>query len=82
MEGAAVHASILGGQLHAVRCYCETDVMNTYLVYQRFRLLRGEIDAGEYANEISFARGKVVAANAPHWQEFIAAWDANSAVGK
>ena len=49
--------------------------MNTYLVYQRFRLLRGEIDAGEYSREISLARERLAAIDAPHWREFIAAWD-------
>ena len=38
-----------------VRDYCETDVLNTYLVY-RFRLMRGELSAGEYAKEIAFVR--------------------------
>jgi len=79
MDGSAVHAAVRAGKLDDVRRYCETDVMNTYLVYQRFRLLRGELTAGEYAKEISLAREKIAAANAPHWQEFIAAWDANAA---
>ena len=35
------------------------DVLNTYLVYQRFRLMRGEIDAGEYAREISLVRERI-----------------------
>ena len=80
MDGSAVHAAILAGQQDAVRCYCETDVLNTYLIYQRFRLLRGELAAGEYAKEVSLAREKIAAINAPHWLEFIAAWDANAAV--
>ena len=52
--------------------------MNTYLVYQRFRRLRGEIDAGEYAREISLARERVAAIDAPHWRAFVAAWDGNA----
>ena len=78
MDGSAVHAAVLAGELDAVRRYCETDVLNTYLIYQRFRLLRGEIAAGEYAKEVSLAREKIAAINAPHWLEFIAAWDANA----
>jgi predicted PolB exonuclease-like 3'-5' exonuclease len=78
MDGSAVHAAVLAGRLEDVRHYCETDVMNTYLLYLRFRLLRGELAAGEYAKEISVAREKIVALQAPHWQEFIAAWDANA----
>ena len=79
MDGSGVHAAILAGKLDEVRRYCETDVLNTYLVYQRFRLLRGEIAAAEYASEISMARERIAGTQAPHWLEFIAAWDANAA---
>ena len=79
MDGSEVHAAVVAGKLDDVRRYCETDVMNTYLVYQRFRLMRGELTAGEYAKEVSLARERVAAINALHWAEFIAAWDANAA---
>jgi predicted PolB exonuclease-like 3'-5' exonuclease len=78
MDGSAVHAAVKAGGLDAVRRYCETDVLNTWLVYLRFRLLRGELSAGEYAKEISLARERIAAIGAPHWQEFVAAWDANT----
>ena len=51
-----------------------SDVMNTYLVYQRFQMMRGELSAGEYAKEISVAREKVAVSQAPHWKAFHAAW--------
>ena len=75
MDGSEVAAAVAAGQLDAVRRYCETDVMNTYLLYQRFQLLRGVSSAGEYAKEISLARERIVATGAPHWQEYLAAWD-------
>jgi 3'-5' exonuclease len=78
MDGSEVHAAVRAGNIAAVRHYCETDVMNTYLLYLRFRLLRGELSGGEYAKEVSLAREKIAASGAPHWQEFIAAWDANT----
>ena len=71
--------AIAAGKRDDVRRYCETDVMNTYLVYLRFRRLRGELTAGEYAKEVSLARERIAAIGAPHWLEFIAAWDANAA---
>ena len=48
--------------------------MNTYLVYQRFRLMRGELDAGEYASEISLVRERIAASErartgARSWRE-------------
>ena len=79
MDGSEVHAAIAAGKHDDVRRYCETDVMNTYLLYLRFRRLRGELTAGEYAKEVSLARERIAAINAPHWLEFITAWDANAA---
>jgi predicted PolB exonuclease-like 3'-5' exonuclease len=77
MGGGQVLAAVQAGRLDEVRRYCETDVMNTYLLYLRFRLMRGEVTGGEYAKEVSLAREKVAATGAPHWQEFLCAWDAN-----
>jgi hypothetical protein len=39
--------------------------------------MRGEVTGGEYATEVSLAREKIAATGAPHWQEFLRAWDAN-----
>jgi predicted PolB exonuclease-like 3'-5' exonuclease len=78
MDGSEVHAAFQAGKLNDIRRYCETDVMNTYLVYLRFCLLRGTMSEGQYASEVLLARDKVAATNAPHWLEFIAAWDANA----
>jgi 3'-5' exonuclease len=75
MDGSEVAAAVAAGRLADVRNYCECDVMSTYLIYQRFRLTRGEIDAGEYARELSLARERLTAYDAPHWRAFLAAWD-------
>ena len=77
MDGSEVGAAYREGKLDQIRRYCETDVMNTYLLYLRFQQLRGTLAAGEYATEVSLAREKIVSYQQPHWQEFIAAWDAN-----
>jgi len=36
--------------------------------------MRGEIDAGEYARELSLVRERIGASEAPHWREFTIAW--------
>ena len=74
MDGSEVAAAVARGELQDVRSYCETDVLNTLLVYQRFRLMRGELSAGEYAQEIQLVRDKIAAMDAPHWTAFLAAW--------
>jgi 3'-5' exonuclease len=79
LGGHAVAAAVAAGRIDEVRNYCECDVMNTYLLYQRFRLMRGEIDADEYAREIGFVRDKVAAMEALHWRSFREAWDQGGA---
>lgn len=76
MDGSEVAAAVARGELREVRNYCEADVVNTLLVYQRFRLTRGELSAGEYAKEIALVRDRLAASEAPHWKAFLAAWDA------
>jgi len=36
MHGAAVWEAFCAGGIDAIRCYCEADVANTYLIYLRF----------------------------------------------
>jgi hypothetical protein len=52
-------------------------VVNTWLVYCRFRFLRGELDRTAYEAEIALVRDTLTASDAPHWKEYMAAWDAN-----
>ncbi len=80
MDGSEVDAAVRQGRLDEVRRYCETDVMNTYLLYLRFRLLRGELDRRRIREgSLARARERSPAIDAPHWREFVAAWDANAA---
>lgn len=43
MSGAKVWETYHQGNLKAIRDYCETDVLNTYLVYLRFEVMRGNL---------------------------------------
>jgi len=62
------------GEIAAIRDYCETDVANTFLLYQRFQLVRGTLSADEYQRELEVFRAFLDAQGAPHWREFSAAW--------
>jgi predicted PolB exonuclease-like 3'-5' exonuclease len=75
MDGSEVAAAVAAGRIAEVRSYCETDVLNTYLLYQRFRLMRGEIDAAGYEAEIALARERIASSGAAHWQAYLAAWE-------
>ena len=74
MDGAQVWGAYLGGKLHDIRSYCETDVVNTYLVYLRFQLLRGALDAAQYEREAGLVRATLAKSAEAHWREFLQAW--------
>ncbi|MCX8087572.1 MAG: 3'-5' exonuclease [Rhodocyclaceae bacterium] len=76
MDGSAVWQAWLAGEINAIRDYCETDVVNTYLVYLRFQRMRGQLSAEEYASECATVRKALAKSDAVHWQEFLAAWAA------
>lgn len=74
MSGAKVWDTYLEGGIEDIRNYCETDVLNTYLVYLRFELIRGKLSATEYAAECQQLRAYLKAEAKPHFTEFLSAW--------
>lgn len=78
MDGSQVWQAYQAGNIQEIRDYCETDVANTYLVYQRFRLMNGSLSHEEYDVELEFLREHLYeqAENKPHWDEFLEAWEA------
>ncbi|QCB45839.1 3'-5' exonuclease [Hydrogenophaga sp. PAMC20947] len=76
MDGSQVYAQYLAGQTEEVRRYCETDVMNTYLVYCRFQKMRGGFTEAEYQQEVAYVKetlGQLAPAES-HWGEYLEAW--------
>ena len=76
MDGSKVWDAFQQGRVGEIRDYCETDVVNTYLVLCRFRLMRGELSRSEYEAEIAFVRAELGRLEKPHWAEYLAAWPA------
>jgi len=74
MDGSQVYAAYLDGRRDEIRRYCETDVMNTYLIWLRFEKMRGRLSEAGYLREIALAREAVAAIGEPHWAEYLAAW--------
>jgi len=75
LGGAQVHSAYAAGRIEEIRRYCETDALNTYLLYLRFQLLRGTCSPEAHANELALVREKLGASKEPHWREFLAAWN-------
>lgn len=76
MSGALVWDNYLDGNIAGIRNYCETDVLNTYLVYQRYELMRGRISAQEYQSELQRVRDYLHTENKAHFNEFLSHWPA------
>jgi predicted PolB exonuclease-like 3'-5' exonuclease len=78
-SGAQVWDAWQAGQIVRIRQYCETDVLNTYLIYLRFELMRGRFTAPLYAEEVARVKTLLAAATEPHCGEFLRAWEALAA---
>ena len=74
MGGAQVWESYQRGEIGAIRNYCETDVVNTYLVFLRFQLMRGALTREAYEQETELVHTTLARSPGAHWQQFLAAW--------
>lgn len=74
MSGDKVWDAYLSGQIDEIRNYCETDVLNTFLIYLRFELMRGMLSREEYLAENALVRDALRSQARPHFDEFLAAW--------
>lgn len=75
-SGASVWDQYLQGDIEGIRNYCETDVLNTYLIYLRYEFMRGNLDEPGHARETGMVREFLKGARKPHFDEFLAAWPA------
>ncbi len=78
MSGDQVWPSYLEGGIGDIRDYCETDVLNTFLVYLRFELMRGRLDRSEHEAELERIRKLLEEDGRAHLQAFLSAWDAGA----
>ncbi len=76
VDGSQVWTLYQEGRLAEIRDYCETDVVNTYLVYCRYLLMRGQLTREAYDTEMSLVRSSLAQLDAKHWREYLALWDA------
>jgi predicted PolB exonuclease-like 3'-5' exonuclease len=76
MDGARVWDAFQAGGLEQIRNYCETDVVNTYLLFTRFQKMRGVLNAEQHRAEESLVRDTLAQLPAPHWRDYLAAWPA------
>lgn len=76
MDGSQVAGAFARGEIDAIRAYCETDTLNTYLLWLRFQRLRGELDEAGLAAAHDRVRAHLAEAEGAHWREFLDLWPA------
>jgi 3'-5' exonuclease len=72
--GAQVWPAFRRGEIAAIRDYCEIDVLNTYLIYLRFELTRGVLDAATYQKELEVVEAKLGQSDRPHLKQYLELW--------
>lgn len=78
MSGDKVWTYYAEGRVDDVRDYCETDVINTFLVYLRFEVMRGRLDSEAHERECEQLKDYLRSTERPHLLEFVEAWEATS----
>jgi 3'-5' exonuclease len=73
-SGAQVWDAWVAGDRIGIRRYCETDVLNTYLVFLAFQHQRGLLATTALAAERERLRALLRESTEPHHAEFLAQW--------
>lgn len=74
MDGSKVWHAYQAGQLDEIRAYCETDVVNTYLMYCRFQLMRGGMSPREFDMEMELVQESLAELSGEQWMEYLQAF--------
>ena len=74
MSGADVWDCFHAGDIQSIRNYCETDVLNTYLVYLQFEFVRGNLSRSRLETEREMVRSVLKGSDEEHLCQFLAHW--------
>ncbi|MEP6702333.1 MAG: 3'-5' exonuclease [Betaproteobacteria bacterium] len=74
MDGSQVWPAYQRGEIAAIRAYCETDVVNTFLLYVRFLRMRGVLAEDAYLNELALVRRKLGEMAEIPWKAYLEQW--------
>jgi predicted PolB exonuclease-like 3'-5' exonuclease len=76
VDGSQVWNYYKAGRIAEIRAYCETDVVNTHFLLNRFNYMRGHLNDAQLQSENDFVRdelNQLLIAGKTHWQEFLEA---------
>ena len=70
MSGSDVWSAYQNQDIVGIRNYCESDVMNTYLIYLRFEQIRGNLDADGLYQELDRVKTELNRTGSDHLSDF------------
>lgn len=76
MSGSKVWEQYQAGEIKAIRDYCETDALNTYLVYLHWQYTRGAFTDAGLEKEHQVIKNALQQGEA-HLQEFLKVWESS-----
>jgi len=74
MDGSKVWSAFREGRIEEIRHYCEGDVLNTWLIWCRFQLIRGQASPERYRHELELTRKVVEDSGDQRWGNLLQAW--------
>ena len=74
MSGDQVWDYYLANDIETIRNYCETDALNTYLVYLRYQLIRGKLNDNLYLDECEKVKEMLLNESKMHLKKFLKVW--------
>ena len=74
MGGDKVWDCFINGDIESIRNYCETDVLNTYLIFLRYELMRGRQTQAGYDAACQKVRDMLKTEKKPHLKKFLEVW--------
>lgn len=74
MDGGRVWERFQAGELESIRDYCETDVLNTYLIYLQFQVMRGQISIQHKEQEETRLKTFLQSSGKAHLLTFLELW--------
>lgn len=74
MAGSEVWSRYQQGEIQAIRDYCEVDVVNTFVLFLRFQMMRGLVRPDQYDVECAQLRALLEKRPEPHWRKFLSLW--------
>lgn len=75
IDGSKVYDMFTSGNIQDIRDYCEIDVLNTYLVFLRFELIRNNISENKYLECVQEARDLLSNSPGAHFTKYLQLWD-------